>query len=285
MNTSILDDLLKVNAINEKNIEIFSKSTRDNKNILVKRDSKSSVIFIDDFYIGDDEYIDGFYKHDADTFFYNSEDASDSERRFEQFKRFIVNKDICDFGFGKGTFLKMSKNYAKTLSGIEFQKNYLIEAENFGVSCYENIDSAEDSFDTVFLFHVLEHLPHPLDTLEKIHKSMRTNGKLIIEVPHANDYLFFNESFKDFTLWSQHLILHTRESLKLFLNHAGFNNIEIAGYQRFGLANHLDWFSKNKPGGHNSNFSIFEDEMLKQSYSNALSRIDKNDTLIAIASK
>ena len=70
------------------------------------------------------------------------------------------------------------------------------------------------------MFHVLEHIPHQIQTLKIIKKNLKKNGKLIIEVPHADDFLLnFDElkEFKDFTFWSEHLILHTFFSLKKFL--------------------------------------------------------------------
>ena len=47
---------------------------------------------------------------------------------------------------------------------------------------------------------------------------------MIIEVPHARDFLietFDINSFKDFTFWSEHLILHTKESLVAFAKESG----------------------------------------------------------------
>jgi len=286
MKNLILHDLIKVEAVNEKNIEVFSDKTRDNKNLEVKRDTKSSVIFIEDFYIGNEEYVNGNYKEDTSNFYYyNFEDESDSIRRFNEFKKHIVNKDICDYGFGKGSFLKLSKDYAKSLTGIEYQENYITELQNFGVNCYNSLKEVKTQFDSIFLFHVFEHLPQPLLALDEIKQSIKDGGKIIIEVPHAKDVLFENNNFKDFTLWSQHLILHTRVSLELFLKHAGFKDIYITSCQRFGLSNHIKWYQSGLPGGHYENSSIFEDNLLQKSYADALARIDKSDTLIAIASK
>ena len=56
-------------------------------------------------------------------------------------------------------------------------------------------------------------------------------GMILVEVPHAKDFLLStlnNEDFKNFSLWSQHLILHTRESLHKMLDYAGFKKIQIA---------------------------------------------------------
>ena len=83
---------------------------------------------------------------------------------------------------------------------------------------------------------------------------IKKGGKIIIEVPHAKDILisYFNlESFKSFTFWSEHLILHTRESISRFLTVAGFKDVEVFGIQRYPLANHFYWLKEGKPGGHN----------------------------------
>jgi hypothetical protein len=64
---------------------------------------------------------------------------------------------------------------------------------------------------------------------------------------------------------------------------AGFKNIHIEGIQRYGLANHLTWLKDKKPGGHKNPLSIIETENLQNSYADALSKLDANDTLVAIA--
>ena len=102
------------------------------------------------------------------------------------------------------------------------------------------------------MFHVFEHLPDPIDILSQLKTKMRSSGRVIIEVPHANDFLLNvaeNLAFKEFTLWSQHLILHTRFSLKIILEYCGFKNIVIEGVQRYPLSNHLQWLAKGVAGG------------------------------------
>jgi len=82
---------------------------------------------------------------------------------------------------------------------------------------------------------------------------LNKNGKIIIEVPHAEDFLILQDElkeFKNFIFWSEHLILHTYNSLKTILFKSGFKKINIQYYQRHNFANHLGWFLKKKPGGH-----------------------------------
>ena len=41
--------LIELDLIDVKNLEVFSRQTRDSKNITVMRDTQSGVIFLDDF--------------------------------------------------------------------------------------------------------------------------------------------------------------------------------------------------------------------------------------------
>jgi hypothetical protein len=135
------------------------------------------------------------------------------------------------------------------------------------------------------MFHVLEHIPYQINTLKMLKSKLKKNGKIIIEVPHAEDFLILQEElkeFKNFTFWSQHLILHTYKSLKTILHKSGFKNINIKFYQRYNFANHLGWFLKKKPGGHNFYKNIIS-KKLNKIYCDNLVRLKQTDTLIAIA--
>ena len=290
--SKIRETLLRLELINEKDVTVFSKKTRDKDNLLVYRDNKTKIIFIDEYYVGDQEYESGEYRNDVNALTESKsadfEDFLDTERRYKKYRQFIANKKICDYGCGEGNFLRISESLANSLYGIEIQKNFNTAINNDGIKCFKKLEELSESVDTFFLFHCLEHLPDPISTLKEIHKKLKPDGegKIIIEVPHSKDFLLDqleSEEFKDFTLWSQHLILHTRESLFSFLVDSGFKNIHIEGVQRYGIANHLNWLKKGKPGGHKNPISIIETENLKNSYASALSKLDANDTLVAIA--
>ena len=114
---------------------------------------------------------------------------------------------------------------------------------------------------------------------------LKDKGKIIIEVPHAEDFLLLQEElkeFKNFTFWSEHLILHTYKSLKSILMKAGFKSVNIQYYQRYNFSNHLGWFLKRKPGGHNF-YKDIVGYKLNLSYCENLKKLGQTDTLIAIA--
>ena len=56
------DMMINLGIISEENLRIFSNRTRDNDNLKVWIDEKTNVIFLDSFYVGDDEYKSGDYK-------------------------------------------------------------------------------------------------------------------------------------------------------------------------------------------------------------------------------
>ena len=285
----ILDTLKSLKLVSEDTIEIFSNSTRDVEGLKVYKDNKSGVIFIDDFFVGNDQYAKGNYRKKAMVSDPSNQDIIDNKRRAEFFISLYEGQTICDFGCGEGSFLKNTKDLVKKSYGVELQKNYLEDLNNKDdIDCYDSIKKIPQKTDAVFMFHVLEHLEDPISNLLSIHENLENGGKLIVEVPHANDFLIKNmnlQKFIDFTLWSQHLILHTQDSLYKFLKKAQFKNITTFGVQRYSLSNHLYWLSKGLPGGHQTELNLLDTEELNKSYENSLKKIDATDTLIAIAEK
>ena len=185
-------------------------------------------------------------------------------------------------------FLVKSIENSKQSFGVELQENFREELNHKNIKCTKSINEIPNGLDTCFLFHVLEHLEDPIKHLKEIKSKLSNNGKIVIEVPHARDFLIKKVKVKEFikfTLWSQHLILHTRESLYSFLDESGFKNINIYGIQRYSLANHIQWIKDKKPGGHYGDLKDIETPEIKHAYQEALNKIDATDTLIAIAEK
>ena len=283
--------LKKLELTSENTRFLFNNRTRDVDNLNVWKDSKSGVIYIDEFYTGDKTYVDGSYRdNELDLLRCSAPDYegyTDLQRRFKKNLKFVAGKKIADFGCGKGDFLKLVQPHCKEVIGIELQQNYLDDLNGSGISCFDDISKLEDnSLDIIVSFHVIEHLPNPLEILSHLMLKVVSGGQVLIEVPHANDFLLSAvdcEKFKQFTLWSQHLVLHTRESLRRTLEFVGFSDVQIEGVQRYPLSNHLNWLANNSAGGHKSSLSSLDSDALFEAYQNSLARIDATDTLVAIA--
>ena len=301
MKNPIINELIKLKLISKLNLMTLSNKTRDKK-IKVIKDLKTKIIFLEK-YLTANKYYSLLKYRDEDrkiadkskrkianvkTFSGNikTQIIEDDHRRAGQFEKNLKNKDILDIGCGWGGFLRNVKNY-KSLSGVELRKECINYIKNNikKINISDNINSFDRKFDIITMFHVLEHIPYQIDTLKVLKSKLKNKGKIIIEVPHAEDFLILQEElkeFKNFTFWSEHLILHTYKSLKSILLKSGFKNINIQYYQRYNFSNHLGWFLKRKPGGHNFYKEIVSDR-LNSSYCENLKKLGQTDTLIAIA--
>ena len=291
MNISIFQTLEKIGLTSKQSKVLFNERTRDLESLKVWKDSDSGVIYIDNFYTGDKTYVDGTYRDnkavELKTGNPDFERNSDAQRRIASNLKFITGKKIADFGCGSGDFLKLAQPYCTDVVGVELQQNYVDELKAYGIPCTNNLETINDkSLDGIVSFHVIEHLPNPIETLSALMRKVVSGGQILIEVPHANDFLLSNvqcDEFKQFTLWSQHLILHTQESLRKILKFVGLEDIQIEGVQRYPLSNHLNWLANGKAGGHKSPLSSLDSDALFDAYQNSLARIDATDTLVAIA--
>jgi SAM-dependent methyltransferase len=288
----VRDLLLQVGAVQTGRIEVFSERTRDTPGLKVYRDRVSKVVFIDGHYVGDEEYVSGDYRQ-ADMPLLavrgrDHEELIDNERRYARYRQFVAGRSIVDFGCGSGSFLRLARSCARSLTGVELERQLAAGLIADGIPCHTDLGDVAGEQDVFFMFHCLEHLPDPMAILQGIRTRLKGKGAglIVVEVPHARDFLLdrlASVAFRDFTLWSQHLVLHTRESLSLVLEHAGFIDIQIEGVQRYGLANHMHWLSSQRPGGHKQPLSVFETPELTGAYAQALARLDATDTLVAIA--
>ena len=134
------------------------------------------------------------------------------------------------------------------------------------------------------MFHTLEHIPSQISCLKMLKNKLYPNGKIIIEVPHANDVLISKtklNKYLKFIFIQEHLIVHTTNSLKKLLKYCGFKNIKIKYFQRHNLNNFIFWTTKGKPDGHNLLNIVNRQTNIK--YDKYLIRNKITDTLIASA--
>ena len=160
METSIYHTLEKLGVTSKQTRELFNNRTRDIDNLNVWKDSISGVIYIDEFYTGNQTYIDGSYQNDKDlelkTGKPDFEKERDAQRRFKSNLKFVAGKRVGDFGCGSGDFLSLVKPYCENVLGIELQQNYVDLLNSNGITCTNDLANVENkSLDIIVSFHVI----------------------------------------------------------------------------------------------------------------------------------
>jgi 2-polyprenyl-3-methyl-5-hydroxy-6-metoxy-1,4-benzoquinol methylase len=214
-------------------------------------------------------------------------ELGDTERRAGEFGDFIRGKRWLDVGTGRGLILSLLKPIARLAVGVEPTAALRERGQSNGLTIFPSVDEVAGIFDCITLFSVFEHLLDPISMLKTLNALLAPGGKIILEVPHARDFLLAELdciAFRAFTLWSEHLVLHTRESLHRLAQLAGLENCVVRSYQRYPVSNHLYWLRYGRPGGH-EHWSFLNSESLHKEYSAALQAIDRTDTLVAVLTK
>lgn len=102
---------------------------------------------------------------------------------------------LLDVGCGVGSLFDNLITYKKVdCYGIEAEESYAAFAKARGHNAipgdFTNIEIKEDYFDVITISEVLEHINEPMLVLEKIYKSLKEKGTLIITVPSLSLYRF-----------------------------------------------------------------------------------------------
>lgn len=288
---TILKDL---NFTSDENIIDYYPCVRDRDDISVKYCRKTGVKFLSKLnHVTQAHYEEkqtdpnagkNYSLNDYGNKIHNIPLLDDAQRRADEFGDLVTNKKWLDFGTGTGLILDLLNDAAATTQAVELNKNQREHLISKGYVVYRDISEVPDNkFEVITLFHVFEHLPDPIETLKALRKKLTKKGTLIIEVPHAKDFMLETldlDAFKKFTFWSEHLILHTKESLKLFVEHVGFSDVKIDGFQRYPLSNHMYWLKYGKPGGHKA-WDFMNNDTLNIEYVNMLKQLDQTDTIVA----
>ena len=163
------------------------------------------------------------------------------QRRLKGLLKYKKNGRLLDIGFGCGTFLKLAKESGFDVYGIEISDyacQYVKDKLGVDIFCgdLKKAHLPEESFDVVTIWHTLEHLLNPSETLEEIHRILKKDGLLIVAVPNLNNFitriLYFLARWKTLKLFSidakeLHLYHFSSHTLTSILEKTGFQVMKI----------------------------------------------------------
>ena len=150
-------------------------------------------------------------------------------KKVDLVRRFCNGGRLLDVGAGVGLFVREAQDAGFAAEGIELSAQAVdLGRQSLGVRLTSgdllDLPMPADAFDIVTLWHVLEHLPNPKASLEKIFQILRKSGALIIAVPNAGSLQARVFRSRWFHLdVPRHLFHYTRTSLTGVLRDAGFD--------------------------------------------------------------
>jgi SAM-dependent methyltransferase len=175
------------------------------------------------------------------TWFYNramQKHDRDKDRLVSRYIKLGPDSHVLDVGCGAGTFLaRIVERYGSHAAGVDFKDlAHLPSFQRFRFYCglfYEQ-ELPERAFDLVTMWHFLEHDYDPLRTLAEARRVLKSDGRLIIEVPRLDSLTFrlYGQRWPGLQA-PQHTVCYTKEMLLKFVERAELELVEYLPYGAF----------------------------------------------------
>ena len=135
---------------------------------------------------------------------------------------------VLDAGAGGGELVYLLGEKGCGASGIEPNKGYANYAiDQYGVDIhvgfFEDVAFDPVAFDTILLFHVLEHLENPVQEIKRLMSFLKPGGTFIIEIPNVT----YRRGFPTAKWHIGHLYNFNRTTLAATAIKAGMDIIEV----------------------------------------------------------
>ena len=100
---------------------------------------------------------------------------------------------LLDYGCGGGGYLRRMQERGWQVTGMDMSPQAVDACRQQGFDAHVGVSPAEQflpgTFDVVTLWHVLEHVISPTDTLEQIHTVLRPAGKVVLALPNIDSVI------------------------------------------------------------------------------------------------
>lgn len=189
------------------------------------------------------EEVDAFYNDHS--YFYGSAERgyddydAEEERQAVHIERRLdrlgpAAGGLLDVGCAAGFFLKAAESRGWAVSGIELAREMRVRAS---ASIHGEVADDWDGLTThaygaVTMWDYIEHVPRPVDELERAWRALRPGGRIAISTPNAGHL----QARRDLRSWREmkppaHLTFFRPSELRSALEKAGFSGVEVSGYE------------------------------------------------------
>jgi ubiquinone/menaquinone biosynthesis C-methylase UbiE len=155
-------------------------------------------------------------------------------------------------GSGHGSMLIKKYFFAKNITGIDLDERMIRKAEKrkkitgvtFRVMDASKLDFPECSFDAVFDFGIIHHIPNWKDCIDEIHRVLKPDGELILEDLSRESFI------KDIGLLYRIISVHPYNELYTvdefieYLKKVGFEIISFRKSNPLGLIRFFSLYAK-----------------------------------------
>lgn len=164
-----------------------------------------------------------------------------TQKRYEflldDFESFRKTNRILDVGAGFGFFMQTAKARGWDVQGIEISDLCIEECEKKGLSIIKGLitelELAENQFDVIVGLEIIEHVCHPKELLQEMHRLLRKGGLLYVTTPNFNAINRYRlKKQYDVIAYPIHLCYFTPKTLRRVANTVGFDTkkIRTTGY-------------------------------------------------------
>lgn len=186
--------------------------------------------------------------------FYRLHDKETLDKLLYTGTEIFRHKIVADIGCGAGAFLDFLSGVADTIIAVEPSKEYrnIMDRKGFKTFAYARAVDKEyrGKVDIVTSFDVIEHVEDPVAFLKDVYELLGPGGKGIIGTPTDAPVMraLLGEIYEKKLLFStQHLWIFNRHNLEMMANMAGFKEVRVRYFQRYGIGNLLGWLKDKGP--------------------------------------
>ena len=144
-----------------------------------------------------------------------------------------IKPTLLEIGSYYGTFLSLARQRGYEVTGVEPGTDLVKQCKvrnpdmNIHSGFLRDAKFADNSFDVVCLFHVIEHMNYPLEELEEIQRILKPGGVAVVETPRYDTVWFRVLKERERSVIPEHFFFFTRNSLSNIAKKAGLSVLRL----------------------------------------------------------
>ncbi len=182
-------------------------------------------------YFQSGEHLEWGYE---DYFRLEEEVRETARRRLQVMSNYVSGGKLLESGCATGWFLDEAARQGFDVQGVEISR-FASEwgRENLGLRIFTGTLSearlADEEFDVVVLWDVLEHLTEPLAELNQISRILKSGGYLFVSIPDAGSFWAraMGNKWFGYAKIREHIFYYDRRSIAKVMSRAGFEIVRM----------------------------------------------------------